>query len=133
MWDDDDDEMQPSSMRQCIDCRVIAPKTDTNYTLISSKFGWRLSRRTDANGGLIVEWRCPTCWEKHKAAKSSSTGSNPPSARRPEIGQPPSSRRPDLPPSSRRPDTPPPPSRRFGPDSDDPKPPSSPPPTRRLR
>jgi hypothetical protein len=136
MWDEDDDEAQ-QSMRQCIDCRAVAPKTDTNYTLISSKYGWRLSRRTDSAGSLIVEWRCPTCWDKHKAqrapaspASTGPAGSSPPSVRRPELAAPPSSRRPEPIPPSRRLDTPP-PSRRFQSDSDDPPP--GPPPSRRFR
>jgi hypothetical protein len=50
----------------CIDCGASAPTTDTNYTLISATFGWRLTRRVLADGSRAVEWRCPTCWSVHK-------------------------------------------------------------------
>jgi hypothetical protein len=50
----------------CIDCGKKSPETETNYTLISAQFGWRLSRRRAANGDFIVEWRCAECWRDHK-------------------------------------------------------------------
>ena len=50
----------------CIDCGKKSPETETNYTLISAQFGWRLSRRRADNGEFIVEWRCPDCWRTHK-------------------------------------------------------------------
>ena len=50
----------------CIDCGKKSPETETNYTLISAQFGWRLSRRRADNGEFIVEWRCPECWRSHK-------------------------------------------------------------------
>jgi hypothetical protein len=50
----------------CIDCGKQSPETETNYTLISAQFGWRLSRRRDKNGDFIVEWRCAECWREHK-------------------------------------------------------------------
>jgi hypothetical protein len=50
----------------CIDCGANAPDTNTNYTLISTSFGWRLTRRALPGGGQAVEWRCATCWRKHK-------------------------------------------------------------------
>jgi hypothetical protein len=53
----------------CVDCRDLSPETDTNYTLISSRFGWRLTRTTDAAGKLVVEWRCAACWQLYKAAR----------------------------------------------------------------
>lgn len=56
----------------CVDCGANAPNTDTNYTLISATFGWRLSRRVLADGSRAVEWRCPNCWNAHKAAKPGS-------------------------------------------------------------
>ena len=52
----------------CIDCGARAPNTDTNYTLISATFGWRLTRRMLQDGSRAVEWRCPTCWNSHKSA-----------------------------------------------------------------
>jgi len=55
--------------QRCVQCAALAPPTDTNYTLISAKFGWRLSREVRADGTLLMEWRCPTCWEQYKSAK----------------------------------------------------------------
>jgi hypothetical protein len=54
---------------QCIDCRAKSPVVETEYTLISSRFGWRLSRRVNRDGSLILEWRCPTCWARFKEQK----------------------------------------------------------------
>jgi hypothetical protein len=54
-------ETKPS----CFDCKIEAPKTDSDYTLISS--GWRLARRQALNGSFLFEWRCPACWAKYKA------------------------------------------------------------------
>jgi hypothetical protein len=51
----------------CIDCGAIAPETNTNYTLISTSFGWRLTRRTLPGGEVTTEWRCAACWRKHKS------------------------------------------------------------------
>jgi hypothetical protein len=40
--------------------------TDTNYTLISARHGWRLTLHTAANGTRQAEWRCPMCWATYK-------------------------------------------------------------------
>jgi hypothetical protein len=53
----------------CIDCGSSAPETDTNYTLISATFGWRLTRRVMPDGSRGVEWRCPKCWSAHKTGQ----------------------------------------------------------------
>jgi hypothetical protein len=58
--------MSTRDFEVCVVCGIESPKTDTNYTLISPKFGWRLSRRPGPDGTFIVEWRCPDCWTKHK-------------------------------------------------------------------
>ena len=50
----------------CIDCGKMSPETETNYTLISAQFGWRLSRRKTEDGSFVVEWRCAECWRDHK-------------------------------------------------------------------
>jgi len=60
----------------CIQCGAQAPPTDTNYTLISAKFGWRLSREVRPDGTLLLEWRCPGCWQAHKEAKRIERASN---------------------------------------------------------
>lgn len=51
----------------CVDCRRTAPQTDTDYTLISGKFGWRLHRRK-THEGWTIDWRCPDCWRAFKKA-----------------------------------------------------------------
>jgi len=51
---------------RCVDCGKKPPPTDTNYTLISTRHGWRLTRGTDKEGRRVMEWRCPTCWLAHR-------------------------------------------------------------------
>ena len=53
----------------CIGCGKKSPETETNYTLISAQFGWRLTRYRDADGNIVIEWRCPNCWRDYKKAK----------------------------------------------------------------
>lgn len=67
---DPDDEDEAPSQRQCVACRAVAPKTNTAHTLISAQYGWRLARVALAEGGYRLEWRCPPCWTRFKAAKS---------------------------------------------------------------
>jgi hypothetical protein len=54
------------SKNRCVDCGTGQPETDTNYTLISSRYGWRLSRRFERDGTKVMEWRCPGCWVRHR-------------------------------------------------------------------
>ncbi|MFO0662111.1 MAG: hypothetical protein U0165_20105 [Polyangiaceae bacterium] len=56
---------------QCVSCRIWSPETDESNTLISSRYGWRLIRTTDASGAFKIEWRCPNCWAKYKKVKAS--------------------------------------------------------------
>lgn len=60
----------------CVTCGAQSPDTETNYTLISSRFGWRLHRFKDATGEFVLEWYCPKCWARRKAARGA-----PPSSR----------------------------------------------------
>ena len=53
----------------CIGCGKKSPETETNYTLISAQFGWRLTRYKDHDGTIVIEWRCPTCWREYKKTK----------------------------------------------------------------
>jgi hypothetical protein len=53
----------------CVDCGVAAPETDTAYTLISARFGWRLQYAVDAAGRRLPEWRCGECYRRAKAAR----------------------------------------------------------------
>ena len=60
------DEDSLRNVRVCIDCRIESPEVETNYTLISARHGWRLARTADAEGKLVMSWRCPTCWARFK-------------------------------------------------------------------
>ncbi|HTQ44988.1 MAG TPA: hypothetical protein VMI75_19645, partial [Polyangiaceae bacterium] len=65
----------------CVGCGKKSPETETNYTLISAQFGWRLTRYKNPDGSLVVEWRCPACWREYKRARSSSPdAAGPPSS-----------------------------------------------------
>jgi hypothetical protein len=59
--------------QKCIDCQALSPETDTNYTLISAQYGWRVTRITTSEGDLVIEWRCPACWKIHKEAVGAKT------------------------------------------------------------
>jgi hypothetical protein len=76
--------MSTREFETCVVCGIQSPKTETNYTLISPKFGWRLSRRPADDGTFIVEWRCADCWTKHKEKQAESARRpNKPRSRRP--------------------------------------------------
>jgi hypothetical protein len=51
----------------CATCGKKPPPVDTNYTLFSSKFGWRLSKHRNAAGVVHIDWLCPECWKAHKS------------------------------------------------------------------
>ena len=53
---------------RCVECNATAPRTGTNYTLISSSFGWRLARRT-VGGRVVMEWRCSACFDRFKQSQ----------------------------------------------------------------
>jgi DNA-directed RNA polymerase subunit RPC12/RpoP len=53
----------------CVDCGQQPPATETNYTLISARHGWRLSRTVDEKGQRAMKWRCPECWRKFRTIK----------------------------------------------------------------
>jgi hypothetical protein len=73
----------------CIGCGKKSPETETNYTLISAQFGWRLTRYKNAEGAIVIEWRCPSCWREYKKAKGGEATSTPtPDAR--QTPEPPS-------------------------------------------
>jgi hypothetical protein len=57
----------------CKDCQKQSPETETDYTLISAQYGWRLTRSKGRDGSLLLEWRCPSCWAKHKAGAAADT------------------------------------------------------------
>ena len=51
---------------KCHECGVDSPETNTEYTLISSRYGWRVVRSRNAEGEIVMEWRCPACWKRYK-------------------------------------------------------------------
>jgi hypothetical protein len=63
-------EEEQIARRTCADCGASAPATESAYTLISSRFGWRLTYETDASGQKVPKWRCGDCWKRHKTAHS---------------------------------------------------------------
>lgn len=56
---------------KCTDCGIESPPEKGDYTLISAPFGWRLSRVLTPDGALCLAWRCPDCWQRHKAGNAS--------------------------------------------------------------
>ncbi|MDB4993374.1 MAG: hypothetical protein JWM74_806 [Myxococcaceae bacterium] len=88
MFGPEDDDDVPRSRHECVDCKSLAPPTNTNYTLISASFGWRLTRGVAADGLATMEWRCPSCWEAHKRAARGSLSGETPTA--PHAAKPPS-------------------------------------------
>lgn len=57
------------NVRVCNDCKTESPEVETNYTLISSRHGWRLHRSVDSAGRTLMEWRCPECWARFRKRK----------------------------------------------------------------
>jgi hypothetical protein len=55
--------------RRCHDCREQAPAVATDFTLISTRYGWRLTRSLK-NGETTLEWRCPRCWQRHRQTRA---------------------------------------------------------------
>lgn len=68
-----------SERQVCVDCGLLSPETETNYTLIGAQHGWRLTRRYEPDGTAVAEWRCPSCWRAYKGAADEKS---PPSTRR---------------------------------------------------
>jgi hypothetical protein len=60
----------------CVGCGETAPETNTNDTLISTAFGWRMTRHTQPSGEKVVEWRCQSCWREYKAPTRTSPTAN---------------------------------------------------------
>jgi hypothetical protein len=52
--------------KACVGCGKQSPETETNYTLISARHGWRLHRFKLPDGKFDVEWHCPDCWKARK-------------------------------------------------------------------
>jgi hypothetical protein len=69
MSDDSSLNEEASGPRLCVDCRTVSPATQTSYTLISARYGWRLSFGAGKDGRKVAEWRCPACWGLRKNPK----------------------------------------------------------------
>jgi hypothetical protein len=65
---------------KCVGCGRVSPETNGDNTLTTS-FGWRVIRVVDDKGTGVVEWRCATCWQRHKAVQA--LHSDPPSGNGP--------------------------------------------------
>jgi hypothetical protein len=67
----DELESGPAPMRHaCVGCALLSPVSDDESSLLSMKYGWRLSRTPDGHGGHAYAWRCPACWKKLKQRRS---------------------------------------------------------------
>lgn len=54
----------------CVDCGAVAPETDTAYTLIGRRHGWRVIFVVDDQGKRAPEWRCDKCFRRAKERAS---------------------------------------------------------------
>jgi hypothetical protein len=54
----------------CVDCGAVAPETDTAYTLIGQRYGWRVIFVVDQHGKRSPEWRCDKCFRRAKAERT---------------------------------------------------------------
>ena len=61
-------EITSEGRNTCVGCGAISPPAQNNYSLITARFGWRLTRNVDGAGHRILEWRCRDCWTKWKNA-----------------------------------------------------------------
>jgi len=55
----------------CVDCGTRVPPQDDESSLISVKYGWRLTRNVAADGAARLEWRCPKCWATYRETRKS--------------------------------------------------------------
>lgn len=69
-------EGEEKAAPRCKDCGALAPRTETNFTLISSQHGWRLTFEKE-NGRRKAEWRCPRCWRAFKGPPNGPSGHPP--------------------------------------------------------
>jgi len=61
----------------CADCKTKSPETELSYSLTLNLAGWRETK----TGETSSEWRCPTCWAKHKRVTRAKTQFNLPPIR----------------------------------------------------
>ena len=58
------------SRKTCCGCGTLSPEVAVGENTLTLRHGWRVRRRTDLAG---LEWRCPVCWKKYKAALDAET------------------------------------------------------------
>jgi len=75
--DECQDALMGSDISPCVDCGKAPPPTETAYTLIGSKHGWRLVKRPVDDDAPLLEWWCADCWRKQRLLSS-----YPPSSRK---------------------------------------------------
>ena len=62
----------------CCGCGATPPAGENDpdsSTLLSMRYGWRVVRQVDTQGGVSVEWRCPSCWNTYKTSRATKTKS----------------------------------------------------------
>ena len=75
----------------CMTCGARPPETESAYTLIGGKAGWRLTRSKDENGNVVTQWRCADCWTAWKKSTGGAPAPGPVAAPvvRPGMSSPP--------------------------------------------
>lgn len=65
--------LDKQSRQTCCGCGIKPPQTsegeNESSTLLSTRFGWRVVRSSNAEGRSDVEWRCPACWEDYRSRR----------------------------------------------------------------
>ena len=67
------DRQRALPFRTCTGCGMPPPPTDTNYTLISSRFMVEECRAADGIRRCTTEWWCPKCWKALKETQKGPT------------------------------------------------------------
>jgi hypothetical protein len=66
---------ETQNRQMCCSCGIKPPRNSANEeetsTVLSTRFGWRVVRRSEESGASVIEWRCPACWELYKANRVS--------------------------------------------------------------
>jgi hypothetical protein len=62
-------EDKATTERRCSDCASLSPPGVSEYTLISSRFGWRVTKATTSLGTPVLRWHCASCFAKRRSMK----------------------------------------------------------------
>ena len=60
---------------KCVGCGKAQPESESVYTLIGGKSGWRVTRQKEASGLITTQWRCPDCWAAFRKTSRAPGGS----------------------------------------------------------